>query len=547
MKRSLLYLVLFLAVAQLAQAQGRRIPFVPYVVVIAPTDGVADAGPQIQAAIDRAPAFSEVILPKGTYAIGTAGISLSSKSNLTIRGFGAKLKATGVSALNTGGTGASMILLDACTNIKITGLEIDNDEIAHNPIALHDSTECEISHCKIYDGNATAHIFSLNGTRNRYLYNRINGGAGTTRGMWIGNSNSDLEDDCLIQGNHVRDAPASAITGHFNGGTISENYAIGSSGSGINFGAGAGSPENTRQLIIALNHCLGNAFHGIQSDGTAPVYNQQVDISTNFCGENDGSGIFVTLLRDSVIKGNICWDNNADASGSGNGITCAVGKGLTFIGNRCYDTRTGGSRTQTNGIGMAAAAAALDIENISITGNACPNNLTSGIAITNSGSGTIAGVAVEINYCVDNGTNGVFITDAVVGDLTEFTVIGNHCMGNGTTDLRIDPPDAVISGNRYTTSIGLEHTFTDQDTTPSVKSRREFVAANTAATVITNFDDGVINQVIEIRATNGNTTINNTANTLLTGAANQTLTANSTISFRKISATVWIETARSIK
>jgi len=91
----------------------------------------------------------------------------------------------------------------------------------------------------------------------------------------------------------------------------------------------------------------------------------------------------------------------------------------------------------------------------------------------------------------------------------------------------------------------------DGDTTPTVLNQRVLYTNNTGATSITFFDDGVDGQEIKIVATDANTTLVNSTNLLLTGAANQLLTQFSSVTFSKVPAAIasnrWIETARSIK
>lgn len=90
----------------------------------------------------------------------------------------------------------------------------------------------------------------------------------------------------------------------------------------------------------------------------------------------------------------------------------------------------------------------------------------------------------------------------------------------------------------------------DADTTPSVAGVSTLYLSNTGATAITALDDGVDDQLVVVVATNGNSTINSSATLLLTGSANQALTAWSSITFKKIPAAIsnrWVEIARSLK
>ena len=91
---------------------------------------------------------------------------------------------------------------------------------------------------------------------------------------------------------------------------------------------------------------------------------------------------------------------------------------------------------------------------------------------------------------------------------------------------------------------------TDADTTPSVAGVGTLICTNTGATSITALDGGTDNQIVVVFATNGNTTLVHSSTLMLTGSANQTLTAYSSITFAKVPTAIsdrWIEIARSIK
>ena len=66
---------------------------------------------------------------------------------------------------------------------------------------------------------------------------------------------------------------------------------------------------------------------------------------------------------------------------------------------------------------------------------------------------------------------------------------------------------ALIHGGRFAT-------ITASDATPSVKGGKYFVTANTGATTITAFDDGIEGQEILVKIGDANTTIDFTGTTL---------------------------------
>jgi len=87
-------------------------------------------------------------------------------------------------------------------------------------------------------------------------------------------------------------------------------------------------------------------------------------------------------------------------------------------------------------------------------------------------------------------------------------------------------------------------TFTNADTTPSVKGGTLFKTNNSGATTITNFDDAVEGTIIIIYCGDANTTIDRT-NAHLSGGVNFTCTAEDMIALVKIGS-LWKELFRSV-
>ena len=132
-------------------------------------------------------------------------------------------------------------------------------------------------------------------------------------------------------------------------------------------------------------------------------------------------------------------------------------------------------------------------------------------------------------YCINWGPHWEYglgtVTDGSPDTLSRDIVLGSSAngaklsLGPGTKIVFCEiPPD-------FQFACGAK-TFNDQDTSPSVLGNRLFIAANSAATTITTFDDGVPGQEIIIIATNGNTTINHGSLIRHPAAGNLTLGAN---------------------
>ena len=113
-------------------------------------------------------------------------------------------------------------------------------------------------------------------------------------------------------------------------------------------------------------------------------------------------------------------------------------------------------------------------------------------------------------YCILCGPHWEYgmgtVTDATPDTLSRDLVLGSSAggsklsLGPGFKLVYCDIPPEANQSNGY-------NVFLDGDTSPSVKGGRFFIAANTAATSIVTFDDGVPGQEIVILATNANTTI----------------------------------------
>ena len=87
-------------------------------------------------------------------------------------------------------------------------------------------------------------------------------------------------------------------------------------------------------------------------------------------------------------------------------------------------------------------------------------------------------------------------------------------------------------------------TATDQDTTPSVGGTNSLILANTVATTITEFDDGLDGQILVCAFSDGNTTITDGTNIFLSGSVNYNPAATAILTFIRVSGN-WYEQSRS--
>jgi parallel beta-helix repeat protein len=527
------------AVATTVQAKLRQIISVKDFGAVG--DGATNDAAAIQAAINAASNNQTVLFPAGTYAVGSAGLLMSAKTDVTLLGQDAKIKLTAPATQTVLGSVTS-IVLDSCTRSGIQNLEVDGNFIATQGIGLKACAECFVDNNTVYSCGISGQVVaSGGGVRNRFTNNIVYSGIGASRGMWLGNVNAtDMETDIYISGNIVRNNPASGIVVSSNGGRVIGNHARTNEGSGIVLpGANGYSAKN---LTIANNYCIDNLFVGIQSDivgyATPADLTTDISVSGNVCNFNRSGGIYAGDTERWVITGNTCTNNIFS------GIQADTRSfNLTITGNACNDTRVGSARTQTSGIRITAVN-----ENnygLVICGNTCVNNIQYGIQIVTVDAFTFSNVAITGNNCYSNGITGIFVAEATLGAMINFVVTGNVCASNTTFDLRLTSRDVAIGPNRYATQSSVDFwDLASNSATPDIPGRTYWRANNSLATTITAFNSGVDGQQITIRAANGNTTIANGGLIVNKGAINVTLPADGTISYVRQN-TVWREIFRS--
>jgi hypothetical protein len=496
-------------------------------------DGVTDDTAAIAAAITATPDGGQVVFPRGTYCIGSAGVAITSRNNLALVGAGATLKITAVSTLPSMPWGGSpnSILFTSCVRCSISGFVIDGGSFVTHAIGMLNCTECVISGNVMHDvdGNGAA-VNSSNGLRNTYRDNTI---YDSTRGFWIGyvSNTAHMERDVLIESNVVRDCNATAIAVSAIGGSVIGNRCDNCAGSGIIVTGLNG--VRASDIVISGNYCINNLFHGIQSDviagsaGMAASVTRGITCCGNVCIGNAASGIYCVNAEMWSIANNIVADNNIYGI-----VVDGLFSNVSVTGNTCFDSRSGGSRTQGRGIIINNQSVAL-CANVSVSGNVCANNIQYGISCVTVGTRLLDNVALSGNICTSSGV-GLFVAEATVGAMSRIVVSGNVCADN-TTDFRMSSRDIVMSGNSYVTSQdvlgGTFGTLESNSATPSVRGRSNWTATNSSATSITNFTDGRVGQQIVITATNANTTINNTATILNDGGTNLAVSSGGSVSY----------------
>lgn len=250
-------------------------------------------------------------------------------------------------------------------------------------------------------------------------------------------------------------------------------------------------------------------------------------------------GIYLWGARDVIVKGNICRGNYGSGirMRSGGQFTTQV-ENISIIGNNCSDNLR-------FGIVGEPAAGNKGPAGVTIIGNICRNNSQEGINILNSGSmGDSKDIIISNNLCIDNVDDGILlavVTQSIVTEnicrnnddgivlinADENIIARNICADNASDGIYVDASsdDNIIADNLLTGNVskqlneagGADNTiriFADGDTTPSVKNGDIFKTANTGATTISIFDDGIKGQKITVIIGDANTVIDFTGTNL---------------------------------
>lgn len=155
------------------------------------------------------------------------------------------------------------------------------------------------------------------------------------------------------------------------------------------------------------------------------------------------------------------------------------------------------------------------------------------------------------------GTNGKILSTTTGSQYAYYVTVIN-CDAGSDSDRLIDftngrvftflSNQGIISGdgngfNFYGQNSDTFTSYTNGDTTPSVRGLQQLVITNSGGTTITDFDDGYDGQEVTLIFTDANTTLTDGGNLALAGGF--TSTANDTLTVRR-SGSTWYEVRRSV-
>lgn len=402
-------------------------------------DGEADDTDAFAAALDELPDGSTVRLT-GTMLLSDT-TTLTSREGLTILGgrTGTMKWADGIS------TGKQMLQLSGCDRITVDGVLFDGNKggVAtqpdvggswnsnaprkyYTPIDIQSSTNTTVRHCEFFDVSTSAiNIENSQNTdvlwnifRDSYMDPLFTISFGTNSGARvIGNRISNIRYASYAYGNGMVLNISDIL--------IAFNEIDGVDRSGIKPFDAAG-PIGARILYNRISNC--------DWQGINPQNGSDILIEGNlieYCGSDSvsGNGIFVsTNPRGVVIRSNTCRNNR------NSGIAIEALERFSLLQNDCYETRSGGSRTQANGIFVTTNNIA-PVKHGLLDGNRARNNTAYGIYILDvSYAQGIENLGIINSTLVDNVTRGLRVVSTLVNS-KGIRLSNNIHSGNGGSDL----------------------------------------------------------------------------------------------------------------
>lgn len=316
-------------------------------------------------------------------------------------------------------------------------------------------------------------------------------------------------------------------------GNFFENIVGGTSGNGY-----AAYTIGQRTTIIN-NHFVNVGRHDVYLSGSIPQGAQYCVVSNNTsvdCGY-EAIALYATATQDAVkgcvVSNNTIKNSTTIGIGLGQNVVDCVISGNYVVGAGDFGVYLNGSTAlntypsrNTISANVVVDAGIRQINLLNAINNTVVGNSTSAVSVTPA---TLFGVTVS--YA---GSPVTFPTGNVV----------SGTVATGISPVKIDSLNGVFCGINARAEQSEWLTAADGDTSPSVASAKNIVLANTSATTITNFDNGVDGQEITLFFTNGNTTVNRD-NAFLNGNVNFVGSANDTLTLIKKDP-YWYEKSRSL-
>ena len=450
-------------------------------------DGVTDDTAAIQAAIDSLTDYAELFFPKGYYKVSES-LNIVALNNVAVHlSVGAKLELTQASTY-----GHLIAFVQGSTYGGVDGSTISNVGIYGGgelvvPTSL--TSDNAIGFERVKNGFCIGMVISQAGKK--AITSQVNDPAGLLK-------NGNI----LIKDNRIGTTVGPAISveqGHDGLVQITGNTIESSAGNAINIAATLSPATEITKVICSDNFVRATSGHGF--------YFYRVDDvvfgASNIVNSASLRGLNIDATDNVIVEGGIVYDAGREA---------------------LRITNCTGSVYVTNFICKEASSSSSGTYNAFYFDGNTPNPVVTSCHI----DGTTYQYAIfsTDNYRLSNST----LSTGTTGFLGSTFPYVFHCRF-GSTEYGLD--------------ISARLAFANGDTTPDVSSGRLFSTANTGATSITNFDNGLEGQEITIVFNDTNTTIVDGASIKLAGSTNFTGTSgNDTITFVRTFG-AWLEKCRS--
>lgn len=397
-----------------------------------------------------------------------------------------------------GSTGTSFLVdVDTASNITVDNVQFLS--YASSCVKLTDSSHCRVQNCRMI-GLSTyvaelAGVDIAGGGSHKILNNEISHGNSSLYGHGIALAATSNN---TIGYNHIHEIGHSGINlWHTNKVSCNHNLIVGNHitdadgtrhASGIVIDGGTGSGDGG---IAVGNAVVGNHCHDKATNGITVKRAWHTEITGNYCSGNGSDGITlenddalvrinVTARTGAFTVGETLTGGTSGASGAVlangtgyNGVNFVVVGGVTGGPYRREETVTGGTSGETATVqefgstnhgtisgnrsfdnGNAGAGQGIfaesNIHDVTINGNACSGNQSTGILVGGS-AGRNRRIAISGNESQRNGGHGCYIQAASGKSATEISVTGNVFADNTLAGLSTNyVTNFVISGNIVT-------------------------------------------------------------------------------------------------
>jgi hypothetical protein len=362
--------------------------------------------------------------------IGSSGISLSNKNNITVKGInGGGLKALAAPS--------SVILfhIQGCKGCTIQDLVIDGNNVGAAPLAVDYGSDTTVQNNTIVNVAypAQAGLVAMGNQRNKYIGNTIrNTGIkydssgnilDASRGIWVGNqSDVQYEWNPYIANNKLSNIGGTAIVAQAYSATITGNVGTQLTWSGAKVVAPSKANGTSTLENKSFTGKGGSTYSGggIQINGEQGN-NETVVIQYNTLDGDVESGVYITGPFKGQIIGNTLR-NNIQA-----GITIVSNANNVLIkDNQIYNTNT--NNVYHQGIRLLGDPG-LAIGNIQIANNYISGEAEDGILIETNG-GTVNGVSINSNSLFNNGMYGMLIEEKAAANTITNVTMNNNCFAN---------------------------------------------------------------------------------------------------------------------